>query len=136
MGTVRPCSGRAWNAAVAAACAADQKQFAPFHDLLFTSPRALDASSMANHAAAVGLDAAAYRTCLERTGPEQVAADLALAKSLGVSGTPAFFAGAQGPNQQLLVRRTIKGTREVIAFVSAVDDALTGKPASDSRHPD
>jgi protein-disulfide isomerase len=108
-------------AAVAAACAAAQGKFAPFHDLLFTSRSGLDPSSLTRHAATAGIETSAYRACLDRTGPDQVAADTALARSLGVNGTPAFFVGTRGSDQKLVVRRTIRGARDLGAVVGAID---------------
>jgi protein-disulfide isomerase len=114
-------------AALAASCAAEQNKFAPFHDLLFANPKALDADSLSKYASAVGLDRRSYSSCLEATAPGKVTADTDLAKLLGVTGTPAFFVGIMGPERQLIVRQTIKGVRPMNEFTAAVDDALAAR---------
>jgi protein-disulfide isomerase len=114
-------------AALAASCAAEQNKFAPFHDLLFANPKALDADSLSKYASVVGLDRRSYSSCLEATAPGRVTADTDLAKLLGVTGTPAFFVGVQGPDLKLTVQKTIKGTKPISDFVAAVESALATK---------
>ena len=77
-------------AAVAAVCAGDQGKFWEMHDLLFTAS-ALDGTALQGGAASIGLDVPTWQACT--LGPDaasRVAADVALATSLGVGGTPTF----------------------------------------------
>ena len=83
-------------AARAAECAGEQGAFWPFHELLFASRDwqnddpldAFDRMSMD-----LGIpDDAAFRKCIRVSSPvPAIAADLAAAERLGVSGTPAFL---------------------------------------------
>lgn len=117
----------AYGAALAATCAADQSKFELLHDLLFANRSALDKASLAKYATAIGLDKPSFEACLVRTAPDIVNSDIALAKALGVAGTPAFFLGTRGTDGTLLVRRTLKGARSIDEFVSAIDETLVGK---------
>ena len=82
-------------AAEAAACAADQAKFWPFHDTLFKNQSAADAFSNARlkeMAKLLGLDTAAFNRCLdggEKT--QEVQQSLADAKAQGINSTPTIF---------------------------------------------
>lgn len=114
-------------AALAASCAADQGKFDAFHDLLFANQKSLNEGSLDKFVTTVGLDRSIYAECVQRTAPGKVKADKDLAHVLGVSGTPVFFVGTLGSNGQLVVRKTIKGTKPVDEYVSAVNQALAAK---------
>jgi len=114
-------------AALAATCAAEQEKFGAFHDLVFANPKALDRNKLAQHSVSIGLDPSSYAACLETTAPARVKADTELARMLGVTGTPSFFIGKLGQDRQLVVRKTIKGTRPLSEFVAAMDEALAAK---------
>ena len=83
---------QAAKAAEAASCANDQKKFWEMHDLLFANQQKLDVPSLKAHAQTLGLDAAAFATCLDggkyTSDWQKDAADAAAA---GVQSTPAFF---------------------------------------------
>ncbi len=76
-------------AAIAAECAKAQGLFWPMADLVFAHRTQLAPADLASYAAQVGLDTAAWSTCLT-AGPAAAAvdADVALGTSLGVNGTP------------------------------------------------
>lgn len=79
-------------ASVAAACAGEQGAFAPMYWRLFgTAQWRLDGDWM-REARAVGVpDAAQFRSCTEsRETVERIGADWALARQLGLSGTPGY----------------------------------------------
>ncbi|MBI4511549.1 MAG: thioredoxin domain-containing protein [Deltaproteobacteria bacterium] len=79
-------------AAEAAACAQLQGQFWPFHDRLFQAPTRLSRSALLRVAADIGLEPGRFLEDLE-TGrcAEQVDADIAQAKTLGVVQAPTLF---------------------------------------------
>jgi len=83
---------QAAKAAEAASCANEQKKFWEMHDTLFANQQKLDVPSLKQHAATIGLDAAAFATCLDSgkyaTDWQKDSADAAAA---GVNSTPAFF---------------------------------------------
>ena len=82
---------KAFRAAEAAACAADQGAFWEYHDLLFES-QALEIDQLRGYARTLGLDAELFDSCLlngERA--PDVARDRDLGLRLGVTGTQTFF---------------------------------------------
>lgn len=89
-------------AAEASLCAHEQGKFWSFHDALYDAQDLLDVDSLKLHANRLGLDRAAFTTCLD-SGRMKAAVerDLAAGQELGVDGTPAYFinglplAGAQ-----------------------------------------
>jgi protein-disulfide isomerase len=83
---------RAYAAAEAALCAAEQERFWPYHDMLFANPRALEDEDLLRYAEELGLEAARFEQCVadgEYRG--QVEAETHEARSMGISGTPAFL---------------------------------------------
>ena len=85
-------------AAEASACADAQGRFWDYHDKLFANQRALSAPDLQRYATELGLDAAAFETCVkERKFQAQVDRDLADATKAADSagkgglGTPSFF---------------------------------------------
>jgi protein-disulfide isomerase len=98
-------------AAQAARCAGQQSRFWDYHDLLFARQRGYNNGTFARpnlqgFAAELGLDTAAFNTCLER-GEDlpQIQQELTAARQAGITATPTFvvggrrLAGAQGLNQ-------------------------------------
>jgi protein-disulfide isomerase len=93
------------NAALAAEAAMEaqaQGRFWEMHDVLFQNPYALGRYDLERYAASVGLDMVRFRNALDTHAHQPtIAADAALARSLGATGTPAFYingtplAGAQ-----------------------------------------
>jgi protein-disulfide isomerase len=83
---------QAFKAAEASLCAADQGKFWELHDVMFAEQNALDVPALQEKAKRIGLDEAAFSTCLESGKyTAQVQADLRSGSAAGVSGTPAFF---------------------------------------------
>jgi protein-disulfide isomerase len=82
-------------AAEAAACAADQNAFWRFHDTLYLNQGNTEAFSDAGlkeMARTLGLDTAAFNSCLDSAAKEQeVTQSLAEGQSQGVNSTPSFF---------------------------------------------
>ncbi|MBI2579631.1 MAG: DsbA family protein [Candidatus Aenigmarchaeota archaeon] len=85
----------AQKAAEAARCAGEQGKYWEMHDLLFEKQdewAPLGAAKLRDYATGLGLDAAAYNSCLD-TGKyaSAVQKDFNEGSSFGVSGTPSFF---------------------------------------------
>jgi protein-disulfide isomerase len=106
---------QAAKAAEAGACANEQGKFWQMHDLMFANQQKLDVASLKQHAATLGLDAAAFETCLDsgkHTAEWQK--DAADAEKAGVQSTPAFFVNG----------RPVVGAQPYEAFAEIVNDEL------------
>jgi protein-disulfide isomerase len=79
-------------AALASACAEDQGRFWEFHDKVFESPHALSDAELRSHAEALALELARYDECIRTNAHRaRIDADIAAARGVGISGTPAFL---------------------------------------------
>ena len=105
----------AQKAGEAAACAAEQDRFWQMHDRLWENTQKLEVPDLKAHAQAIGLDGAAFATCLD-SGRHAglVERDLAAGQAYGVSGTPAFFVNG----------RPLIGAQPFEAFQQVIDDEL------------
>jgi protein-disulfide isomerase len=78
-------------AAEAAHCAGEQDAYWKFHDGLFSGRYTLGRAGYDQIAVDLGLDAAAFNTCLDdHRYTEEVNADAADASRIGLNGTPSF----------------------------------------------
>lgn len=78
--------------AAAAECAHEQGKFWALHDAIFEQGSAYKVESLERDAARLGLDAAAFKACLDSgRGLDAVKRDIAEAARLGVSSTPSYF---------------------------------------------
>jgi protein-disulfide isomerase len=115
-------------AAESAECAARQGRFWAMHDSLFQTPVRLDEPDLEAHARDVGLDLAAFATCM---GGEEsraaVSADAGAARGLGVTATPAILIGIATADASVRVLEVIPGARPVDEFAKALDRALADK---------
>jgi protein-disulfide isomerase len=83
-------------AAEAAGCAEAQGKFWQMHDRLFALKGQLQSPDLERAAEQSGLDAAAYRTCMQtRSRVDEIEADLRAGVAAGVRGTPTFFFNGQ-----------------------------------------
>jgi protein-disulfide isomerase len=83
---------RAYPAAEAALCAAEQERFWPYHEVLFANPRALEDEDLLRYAEELGLDTERFEQCVAAGEyRDQVEAESNEARSMGISGTPAFL---------------------------------------------
>jgi protein-disulfide isomerase len=101
-------------------CAHAQGKFWQLHDLAFENQRALTADDLKKYAAELSLDMDKFNACLD--GREQKARVEALhetGKSLGVTGTPAFFVNG----------RFVNGAQPFEEFKRVIDEEL-GTPSS------
>ncbi|MEE8290270.1 MAG: thioredoxin domain-containing protein [Candidatus Tectomicrobia bacterium] len=86
---------QAQKAAEAAQCAAEQRQFWPYHDQLFASS-ALRPDDLKRYAQEMGLNTEQFNACLDSDKyATEVEADLQDGVDVGVSATPAFFINGQ-----------------------------------------
>jgi protein-disulfide isomerase len=105
-------------AAEAAACAADQNKFWPYHDRLFANPSKLSTGDLKQHAADLGLDAGQFNTCVDtHKFKARVDADIEAGEQAGVNGTPAFFING----------RMLSGAQPFDVFKRLIDDELEQK---------
>ena len=105
-------------AAEASACAAELGKFWEYHDRLFENQTRLAEGDLKQHAADLGLEAAAFNECFDsRKYRQDVDADVVAADEAGVSGTPAFFING----------RPLNGAQPFEAFQRIIDEELARK---------
>jgi len=107
-----------------AACAGEQGKFWEMHDLLWTNTAKLQVPDLKVHAATLGLDAAAFATCLDSGRyAHLVESDVEAGQGYGVSGTPAFFVNG----------RPLVGAQPFDAFAQVIDDELARQGLASPR---
>jgi len=115
----------AQKAAEAGACANDQGKFWPMHDKLFANQTKLGVADLKQHATDLGLDAAAFGTCLDSgQHAAEIKKSVEEGQRFGLSGTPSFFI-----NGRLLV-----GAQPYEGFAQVIDDELE-RTASEPEPP-
>ncbi len=111
-------------AAEASLCANDQGKFWELHDVLFANQRALGVDLLKGYAAGLGLDKAAFDSCLDGGKyAAQVALDLADGIKAGVTGTPAMFVNG----------RFLNGAVPFETLAKLIDDELGRKGIAPAR---
>jgi predicted DsbA family dithiol-disulfide isomerase len=86
----------AFQAARAGVCAERQGRFWALHDFLLGLKEPLDERSLERAAAAAGIEAAGFRSCMQaEESAEAVRQDVLLGRNVGVDATPAFFVNGQ-----------------------------------------
>lgn len=84
--------GDASRAAIAARCAGEGGKFWEYHDELMARTNPSGIISYTDLAASVGIDRAAFASCVEANRPlPQIAETVREAQALGLTGVPAFF---------------------------------------------
>ena len=79
-------------AAIAAQAAQEQGKFWPMHDKIFAAQNKMNREAYDQYAKELGLDLKRFKESIDTArGKAQIEADVAEAKSVGVTGTPAFF---------------------------------------------
>jgi len=110
-----PFHDKAALAAEAAAAAGAQGKFWQMHDKLFANQQALDRPALDKYAQEIGLNVAKFKAALDgHTFKAAVDKDLALARELGVQGTPNFFING----------RPLRGAVPYEQFKNTVDDEI------------
>ncbi len=105
-------------AARAARCAGEQGKFWEYHRGLMTEQGTLEDSDLKARASKLGLDAAAFASCLSSgRHDDAIQASFAQGEQLGVTGTPAYFVNG----------RLISGARPFESFAEVIDAELAGR---------
>jgi len=82
----------AFQAALAAECAREQRRFWEYYDRLYANSPDFGEKSLKRFARETGLDEMQFETCMEtRRYERRVTEDLATAERLGLRGTPTFY---------------------------------------------
>jgi protein-disulfide isomerase len=114
---------RAFAAAEAASCAGRQGRFWNMHEALFQNPKQLDALTIGAHAKTAGLDLRSFENCRNGEVAEAVKADIAVARAVGISGTPTFLVGVLTSDGLLKVTGRVNGVSNVARFEAAIERA-------------
>src|SRR3954465_2477320 len=102
-------------AAEAALAAQDQGKFWEMHDKLFTNQQNIKRPDLEKYAGELGLDMGKFKSALDSSAHKsRIDADLALARQIGVQGTPNFF----------LNGRPIQGAVPYDDFKKVIDDEI------------
>jgi protein-disulfide isomerase len=106
---------RARPAAVASLCAEQQGLFWEFHDAVFAGPNPLEDADLLQLATGIGADLEAFDACRASGSHEaRVDADVAAARELGITGTPAFLVNGV----------MLRGAQPVAAFERIIEHEL------------
>lgn len=116
----------AFDAAQAAACAADQGKFWEMHDRLFANQALLAPNYLAEKARGLVANQETYKSCLEMSRHSaEIRSDMAMASAAGATATPAFFIGSlDAKTKTLKISRKIIGAKAYAVFQGVLDDAL------------
>ncbi|RYE92889.1 MAG: hypothetical protein EOO75_05650, partial [Myxococcales bacterium] len=96
-----------------------------FHDLVFTNNRSLSDENLAAWAQQAGVDPAAYSAARARPSvAAHVGGDLALARAIGVSGTPMMIVNGVA----------LEGVQDPTSLSTLIDQMLAAAPASAGAH--
>jgi protein-disulfide isomerase/type II secretory pathway component PulC len=107
--------------AEAARCAGGQGRYWAFHDLVWARGHAPDRDELDRVALAVGLDRGKFQRCIDtHETAGEVAADVALAKRLGLGMVPAIFVNGR--------RATAPVTVDQLVWLVAVETAAATTP--------
>jgi len=110
----------------AALCANDQGKFWEMHAKLFDTPLKTS-EQLTGLAQAAGLDANAFRTCLDSgKHTKEIEASVDRISKMNVSGTPMFFVG-RNTGDKVTIAKVVEGAQPFEAFQSAVDEVVKGK---------
>jgi protein-disulfide isomerase len=112
----------------AASCAADQGKFWELHARLFEAP-VRTVEQLVPLAQSAGLDANAFRACLESGKHAQAVKDsVARIQKLGLTGTPAFLIGrTSAGGAPVTVVKVVEGAQPYEVFKKALDEVLASK---------
>lgn len=119
-------------AARAARCAGEQGKFWDMRHVLSSNPKNLGEAELGQYAGNLGLDAEQFQACLE-SGKHDAAIrrDEADARSIGITGTPAFILG-RSPRGDQFEGIHISGAQPYAVFVAKINKLLAGSRAPDS----
>jgi len=113
-----PMHPNAQKAAEASLCANEQGKFWEMHDAMFKNQQELAVDNLKSKAAALGLKAEEFNTCLDSGKfAAQIQSDVKDGSAVGVSGTPAMFING----------RFVNGAVPIEQISSIIDDELRRK---------
>lgn len=117
----------ALKAAQAARCAGDQKKFWEMHDILSANPNSLGPEAYAKYARDIGLDAGAFKACIES---DKYVTDIREsgkgAAAIGINGTPSFVVGTAKGDTLDGIR--IIGAQPYAVFEKVIKDYIAAQP--------
>lgn len=101
----------AFEAAVAAGCAAEQGRFWEYHDALYADRKAFTSEDFLGYARELEMDEGNFATCLKRSRPAaQIQADQRVARLLGIRSTPSFLVTRrEGKKGRVKVIEVVRG---------------------------
>jgi protein-disulfide isomerase len=115
----------AFRASEESECARRQSKFWEAHDLLFRNQRMLHDLDPSTAARDLGLDDAQFRACMSSGATAAaVQRDVDTARSLSVSGTPAFFVGTLTGQYMFIPKIRLVGIQSAQQLDAAVNDVL------------
>jgi protein-disulfide isomerase len=117
----------AFKAAVASHCAGEQGKFWEMHQSMLSDQNTLDDLNI--YAKPLGLDLARFDSCLKSNKyAEEVRNGMAIAKTLGVTGTPSFVLALTDDKAPSKVKgiSLIRGAQGYESFKQEIDKALAG----------
>jgi protein-disulfide isomerase len=117
----------AFKAAEASLCSARWGKFWEMHEALFALPMELDPASLVARARTLGLDVAAFETCLGGETTAQVEHDLAEARRLQVTATPTVFFGRVGADGRVTVLHRESGAIPRVPFERILQAVADGQ---------
>lgn len=123
---------QAFKAHEAAACAGDQGKYWEMHTQLFSNQKALLPAQLEKYAANIGLDVAAYKSCVESSKhAAKVRQEFSFASGLGIEGTPTFVIGRAGTGDaKMKAVKVLVGAQPFEAFKAAIDAVLNAPAAA------
>jgi len=103
-------------------CAAREGRFWEMHDRLFENPQSIREGSLAEFGRIIGLNPLAFSSCL-RSGEvkAKINSDMATARRLGITATPAFFIGVVEHNSMVRVVKRLAGAQPYPVFRGAIE---------------
>jgi protein-disulfide isomerase len=117
----------AFKLAQATLCANEQGKAWEMHDRIFGAEKTPDPSELSKDVKAVGIDAKAFKACLDSDKyAGMIDASIAEGSSLGIRGTPGFFLGKTDLNDHGKIQATemLVGAQPFAAFKQAIDKIL------------
>jgi protein-disulfide isomerase len=108
---------RAYDAALAGECVAEQGMFWDYYDALFSGRWAMSDEGLTAAAVAVGVESDRFTECFQSAHfAAEVAADLKESRKFYILGTPTFFVNG----------RRLEGAQPPEAFAAIIDSILSG----------
>jgi protein-disulfide isomerase len=110
-------------------CANEQGKGEEMRDRLFAHQQQLQPEALVGHAQALGLDVAAFQTCLDRGKyATKINASLKQGLQVGVRGTPSFFLGyTEAGGSEVKAEKFLSGALPFVTFKEQIDKLLDTK---------